>query len=158
MKTSQHLTEEQLLAIRQLYIDGKAVSWIAEQFDVSRVSISNKVNTRVGKNGKTWKELREERIDSERTHAQKVLVREQKESLEEVIEIRKDRKLSGNEKDRRKWLRQTIREVDVKLKMPKLKPSEYIALSKYRLELQNELIGRDETIIIGAPEEFPDDI
>ena len=159
MKTTQHLTDDQLLAMRQFYIDGKTVVWIAEQFNCSRVTVSSRANnTKVGFNGKTWAQLRKIRIDNEKIHAGEVLVREQRETAEEVVATKKDRGMSAGERDRRKWLRQTIREVDSKLKLPKLGTNDYLKLSKYRLELDNELVGRDEVIIIGAPEEFPDDI
>ena len=156
MRKSAKLTEEQLMSMRQLYIDGHSLSWLAANFNVSTVTVNNRSKERVGKTGKTWKELRDVKVENEKDIALKVIMLEEIEDAEEVVAKKADQNLSQNEKGRRKWLRKTIREVDQKLKMPKLKPSEYIALSKYRLELQNELTGRDETIIIGAPKEFPD--
>ena len=156
MKFTEHLTETQIGALRQLYIDGKPIVWLAKEFNVSRVTISNWSKKLLG--GKTWRELRKLKNENEREFEEQLIIQKKKEEVEELKSERRDRRLSANEQSRRKWLRKTINEVDGKLRLPKLKPSEYIALSKYRLELENELIGKDEIIIIGAPEEFPDNI
>jgi len=156
MKSTEHLTETQIGALRQLYIDGKPIVWLASEFNVSRVTISNWSKKLLG--GKTWRELRKLKSENEREYGAQLAIQKKKEEVEELKSDRRDRRLSANEQTRRKWLRKTINEVDGKLRLPKLKPSEYIALSKYRLELENELIGKDEIFIIEAPREFPKEI
>ena len=145
------LTDEQLSNMRELYISGVTIKEITKQFNVSRVTVNNHSNTLVGgKNGKTWKELRAARVDSDVVDYEK-LVNTQIDNNKKLNDFLLDPNLSEADKLRFQQREVTIANVQLKLKYPKLKPSEYIALSKYLTELQDEMLDRDKVYIIPPP-------
>ena len=153
MKTTERLSREQLVYMRELYISGVAIVDIADQFNVSRVTVTNHSHDIIGgKNGKSWVELRQAKLKEDVVETERIVEFQKLDELEEEKAARKDKKLSTSEKKRRIQLRQEIREVNRRLKLPKLNSSDFIRLSEYRLKLENELHGKDEVFIIGAPE------
>jgi predicted DNA-binding protein YlxM (UPF0122 family) len=152
MKQASRLSDQQLAAMRQHYINGMTITDIAKKFNVSRVTVNNHSNTKVGgKNGKTWKQLKAAR---EEKYAEEYETRSEQNysSQSDNDDIDKeDSHLSKDDQERIKQLKRTIKDVNRKLKLPKIKPSEFIALSKYRTELQEEMYAKDKVYIIPPP-------
>lgn len=144
------LSEEQLSCMRELYINGSSINDLVDQFHVSRVTINNHSNKKIGgKNGKTWKQLRAAKIKQEEEDYNKSVLQGDFDIDAKNPDI--SDKLSKIDRLRIKQIDASIKQLELKLRNPKLKPNEWIALNKYKAILQDERFGRDRVYIIPPP-------